>query len=80
MSSQNITLSLPVEDLRRARIVAAERGTSVSRLLAGLLRDLVERETGYARAKERSLALLAEGRDLGTGGRLRWSRDELHER
>lgn len=80
MSSQNITLSLPVEDLRRARVVAAERGTSVSRLLAELLRDLVEHETGYARAKKRSLVLLAEGRDLGTGGHLRWSRDELHER
>jgi hypothetical protein len=80
MSSQNITLSLPAEDVRRARILAAERGTSVSRLLAGLLRELVERDTGYARAKKRSLALLAEGRDLGTGGHIRSSRDELHER
>jgi hypothetical protein len=80
MLSQNITLSLPVEDLRRARIVAAQRGTSVSRLLAAMLRELVERDSGYADAKKRSLALLAEGRDLGTGGHIRWSRDELHER
>lgn len=80
MSSQNITVSLPQEDIRRARVLAAERGTSVSRLLSALLKELVERDTGYAYAKRRSLALLAEGRDLGTGGRIEWSRDELHER
>ncbi len=80
MSNQNITLSLPEEYLREARIMAVRRGTSVSRLLAGLLKELVEQEEGYTLAKERSLALLKEGRDLGTGGHIRWSRDELHER
>jgi hypothetical protein len=78
--SQNITLSLPADDLRRARILAAERGTSVSRLLARLLRELVDRETGYAEARRRSLTMLTDARDLGTGGRIRSSRDELHER
>lgn len=76
----NITLSLPAEDLRLARIVAARRGTSVSRLLSGLLRELVTRETGYAQARERSLETLARGIDLGTGGRIAASRDRLHER
>ncbi|HET9877659.1 MAG TPA: hypothetical protein VFQ37_18180 [Mycobacterium sp.] len=55
MSNQNITLSLPEEDLREARILAARRGTSVSQLLARLLRELVGQETGYARARDRSL-------------------------
>ena len=68
VSNQNITLSLPEEDLREARILAASRGTSVSQLLARMLRELVERETGYARARDRSLARLREGTDLGTGG------------
>jgi hypothetical protein len=80
MANQNITLSLPEEDLREARILAARRGTSVSQLLAGMLRETVERETGYAAAKDRSLALLREGADLGTAGRATWSRDDLHER
>jgi len=31
-------------------------------------------------AKERSLALLRDGLNLGTNGRVTWSRDELHER
>jgi hypothetical protein len=80
MANQNITLSLPEEDLRDARILAARRGTSVSQLLARLLRETVERETGYDAARERSLARLREGADLGTRGRLKWSRDYLHER
>ena len=80
MSNQNITLSLPEEDLREARILAAGRGTSVSQLLARVLRELIEQETGYARARDRSLARLREGIDFGAGGNAGWSRDNLHER
>jgi len=80
VGNQNITLSLPEEDLREARILAARRGTSVSQLLGRMLRELVERETGYARARDRSLARLREGMDLGTGWHIGWSRDSVHER
>jgi len=80
MANQNITLSLPEEDLREARVLAARRGTSVSQLLARMLSDLVEQESGYARARERSLDRLSEGADLGTGGHIGWSRDSIHER
>jgi len=80
MANQNITLSLPEEDLREARVLAARRGTSVSQFLARMLRETVERETGYDTAKSHSLAMLREGMDLGTGGRMTWSRDDLHER
>ena len=80
MANQNITLSLPEEDLREARVLAARRGTSVSQLLARMLSDLVESETGYARARERSLDRLREGADLGTAGHVDWSRDSIHER
>ena len=80
MGNQNITLSLPEEGLREARILAARRGTSVSQLLGRMLRELVERETGYARARDRSLARLREGMDLGTGWHIGWSRDSVHER
>lgn len=80
VNRRNITVSLPGEDLRRVRILAAQRGTSVSRLLAGMLKDLLEHETGYALAKERNLAMLAQGRDLGTNGDIGWIRDELHDR
>jgi hypothetical protein len=80
MANQNITLSLPEEDVREARILAARRGTSVSQMLARMLRDLVEQESGYARARDRSLARLHQGMDLGTNGHIGWSRDSIHER
>jgi len=80
VANQNITLSLPEEDLREARVLAARRGTSVSQLLARMLRETVERETGYDVAKDHSLAILREGMDLGTGGRMTWTRDDLHDR
>ena len=80
MSKRNITLSLPDEDLRKARIVAAQRGTSVSRMLADMLKELIERETQYNVARDRHLATMQAGYDLGTGGHIDWDRDELHER
>ena len=80
MANRNITLSLPEEDLREARVLAARRGTSVSQFLARMLRETVERETGYDTARDHSLAMLREGADLGTRGRTAWSRDDLHER
>lgn len=80
VGNRNITLSLSEEDLTHARIMAARRGISVSRLLAMTLREMVERDTGYTAAKERSLAMMSGAPDLGTGGQVSWSRDELHER
>ena len=80
MKTRNITLSLPEEVLREAKVVAARRGTSVSALLAGALYELVERKSGYAAARERGLAALGRGLDLGTGGEIGWGREELHER
>jgi hypothetical protein len=41
VGNQNITLSLPEEDIRAARILAASRGTSVSHLLARVLKELI---------------------------------------
>jgi hypothetical protein len=80
MANRNITLSLPEEDLRAARALAARRGMSLSELLARMLSDVVEHETGYAHARDRSLSRLREGADLGTGGHIGCSRDSAHER
>src|SRR5260370_17447608 len=80
MSNRNITLSLPEEDLQRAKIIAIRRGTSLSQLLARMIKELADQETGYAGARARSLARLEEGRDLGTQGRVRWGRHQLHAR
>ena len=77
---QNITLALPRPLLRKAKHLAVERQTSVSRLLAEALTEVVEREDAYARARNRALADLESGVDMKTRGRTGWTRDDLHER
>jgi len=77
---QNITLSLPKEVLRRVKHLAIEEQTSVSGLLTRLLEDLVRRDEAFGRARQRHLALLDKGLDLGTNGRIGWRREDLHDR
>jgi hypothetical protein len=77
---RNVTLSLPRETLRRAKVLAVNRGTSLSGLLRELLDDLLAREGGYAAARRRGLRRLRDGADLGTGGRIGWTREQLHQR
>jgi hypothetical protein len=75
---QNITISVSPETIRKAKILAARRSTSISRLLAEQMEILVGVEEAYARSENAALALLDQGFHLG--GRIRASRDELHER
>ena len=80
MATRNITPSLPERTLREAKILAARQGTSVSALLAGALGELVDRESGYSAARERNVARLNRGVNLGTDGAVGWDRDDLHDR
>ncbi len=80
MKTQNVTLSLPKEMLRQAKLIAVQRQVSLSRLLTRLIENLVQSEQRYDRSRRRHMAILEGGYDLGTCGRVRASRDELHER
>jgi hypothetical protein len=75
---QNVTLSLERQTLRKAKILAAKRGTSISGLLARQIEVLVGEEEAYEQAERQALALLDQGFHLG--GVIRASRDELRER
>jgi predicted nucleic acid-binding protein len=61
----NVTLKLDAEILKEARVLAAEQGSSISRLLAEQLEELVRERKGYDRARKRALARLRAGMDLG---------------
>jgi predicted transcriptional regulator len=80
VASRNITLALPEELIRRMKIVAAKRDTSISALLAATLSQLADDEEGYGEARDGMLADLERGYNLGTGGSITWSRESLHER
>lgn len=75
MAKTNLTLQLDAEVVRRARVVAAKRGTSVSALVARELDALVARDERYEVAERRALDLLAH--PSPRGGRT-WTRDELY--
>ena len=74
---QKITISVEQDLIRRAKFLAAERGTSISRLLADALQRLVDDRASYLRAIDTALAEIDAG--LTLGGRI-VSRDDLYER
>lgn len=78
MNRQNVTVSLNQETLRKAKILAARRGSSISGLLAEQIEILVGEEEAYERAERQAAALLDHGFHLG--GVIRATRDEWHER
>jgi len=75
---QNLTISLDRQTIRKAKIVAARRSTSISGLLARQIEILIGEEEAYERAERQAMTLLEQGFHLG--GAIRASRDELHER
>jgi hypothetical protein len=65
VKSQNLTLKLPVDTVRRIKVIAAERGASISGLLAEKLEELVGEDAEYDAARRRALEWLAQGWRLG---------------
>ena len=76
MPTRNITLKLPTKTLRKAKVVAAERGTSISALLAKKIEELTGEGEQYEAARRHALRWLDRGWNLG--GRPT-ARDDLHE-
>jgi hypothetical protein len=65
VKSQNLTLKLPVDTVRKIKVIAAERGASISGLLAEKLEELVGEDAEYDAARRRALEWLAQGWHLG---------------
>ena len=49
-------------------------------MLTQALRRINDEEDGYAESQRRLLRSLRKGYDLGTRGKIKWTRDDLHER
>jgi len=75
---QNVTISLSRQVLKKAKILAARRETSISGLLAQEIELLVGTEDAYQQAERQAFLLLEKGFHLG--GVAPASRDELHAR
>lgn len=79
MATKNITLSMPEELVRRAKVLAAQRDMSVSSLVARLLEQLVGDVRDYDEVWELERQKMSDGIGLRAGS-VTWSRDQLHER
>ncbi len=75
---KNITVSLDEEIYRRARMIAAQRDTSVSALVKQFLLDLASDETETERLKRQERELRERITDFDASDRL--SRDDVHRR
>jgi plasmid stability protein len=76
---KNITVAVPDDVYRAARIRAAEQGTSVSALVSGYLESLTNDDAAeFARLRDLQRRVSAGVSNFSASGRL--SRDEVHDR
>lgn len=75
---RNLTVSIPDEVYRAARVAAAQRDTSVSALVVAFLEQLSGRAGEFARLEALQREVQAEIASFRAGDRL--SRDEVHGR
>jgi len=80
VEKQNVTLAIPKTVLREAKHLAIDRGTSLSGFLVEALEERVKRLSAMRQAAERQRALMRRGLMLGTKGKARWTREDLHAR
>jgi plasmid stability protein len=75
---KNVTVSIPDDVYRTARIRAAERSSSVSALVAEYLRTLAGGDTEFARLEAQQRRIQAEITGFRAADRL--TRDDVHDR
>ena len=75
---KNITVSVPDDVYRAARIRAAEEGTSVSGLVSEYLRSVSGADSEFARLEAQQRRIQATIEHFRAADRL--ARDEVHER
>jgi hypothetical protein len=73
---RNVTLTLEEDVARWARLEAARQDTSVSRLLAGILKQRMMESDNYNKVMRRALS----GKPLFKSDGKRLTREEMHER
>ena len=75
---QNITLSIEKDLIRKAKVLAAKKEISISKLLSRELARILNDENFYESARKRATARLKKG--FHVGGKILATREELHER
>jgi len=74
----NVTLSIDEEDLRQARTLALQQGTSMNAVIREFVKSYIGRTKRYQQVTTRILQQ-AEDSTCDSGGH-KWTRDEVYER
>ena len=75
---QNITISLDKDLIQTGKVIAAQRGTSLNRMLRLELERIIRNAKQYESAKRKAIAAMNKGFHSGMDHYP--SRDEIHER
>lgn len=75
---KNITVSVPDDIYRKARVKAAEKETSVSAEVKRFLKEFAEEESEFERLEHRMFELIQRPRKFGVKKRV--SREDLYDR
>jgi hypothetical protein len=75
---RNLTVHLDDATIHKAKVLAARRATSLSRLVAGEIERLVGEDDAYQHAQQTAIVQLERGFRFGGGSRP--DRESLHER
>lgn len=71
---------MPRDLIRKAKVSAVKEDKSLSEFMKEALEDKMKKDLGYSKARKRQLRMIKKGMNLGTSGKIRVSRNELHER
>jgi len=80
METRNLTLSLPKDLIRQAKVYAAAHDTTINTLVKNLLVQAVSQESRARAAAEHLLALAEEGRLSFKGDPSAIRREDIHKR
>lgn len=76
MPKRNLTLQLDEKTIRRAKVLAAKRGASLSALVAIEIERLADRDDRYEEARSRAMKALHRP---GKHGGRSWERSDLYD-
>ncbi|HEC05107.1 MAG TPA: hypothetical protein ENI84_02790 [Thiothrix sp.] len=74
----NVTLSIEAEELKQARLLALQQGSSLNAVIREFIKGYIGQNKRYQQVTDRILQK-AESSEYKSGGRS-WTRDELYER
>ncbi len=80
MEKRNITLSLPKDVLKKAKLIALKEDKSLNAFIKETLEERVAKSTGYREAMTAEIERMETGFHLGTFAKMTFSKDEIHER